>query len=142
MERAARHNLRWDFTLSVGNVMLDAQHQKLMGVCNELGRYCETAESLPNEEYQRILNDLMDYARLHFETEERILASHGFPALAEHKEEHEKYGEFVAGLCFDALEGRVAHKELWLFLLQWWRNHILTSDMAYKSIFSASTAVI
>ncbi len=129
--------LWWDESYSVGHVVLDNQHKKLLRACNELALCADEDSPSSNAEFHEILNDLSKYAREHFTTEEQILKDIEYPGLEAQVEEHFQYIEQLTRILTQATMGLLDKKGTLRFLLAWWKEHVLESDMQYKSFFTA-----
>jgi len=81
--------IQWNAGYSVKVASLDGQHQKLIGILNELHEAMTTAKG--DKVLANILANLADYARMHLDTEERLLKTHGYPDFARHKAQHDAY---------------------------------------------------
>lgn len=125
----------WDESYSVGNPILDHQHKRLLRACNELAAYVEHNNPDSDAKYHEILNVLSTYAREHFTTEEAILKQLGYPDLDEHIEDHFTYIERLTDILTQASMGVLDKAGTLMFLARWWTEHILVSDMRYKSLF-------
>jgi len=67
---------------------LDIQHQKLIDLCSRVAESVNDDQPGSSERFHMVLNDVGDYAFLHFQTEEAFLSRHNYPQLDEHKAEH------------------------------------------------------
>lgn len=80
----------------------------------------------------KALDSLIEYVATHFASEERNMAAAGYPALEDHKHEHDK----LVQLCVD-LQSRFHAGELEIseqtteFLRDWLIDHIPRVDTAY-----------
>lgn len=127
-----RQFVSWSDDLSVGIEVIDEDHKKLLSLINDLQRavsYCM------GESYERqALKELVDYTKYHFEHEEGMLQSHGYPELDAHKKEHEamieKVGKFLANYDKDR---DVIVDKLTKFLKSWMVTHIRGTDRKYVS---------
>jgi hemerythrin len=125
----------WDSSYSVGQSLLDHQHRKLMTLCNDLGD-CLTTDGLESDtKFHEILNELADYARQHFATEEELVLRHAPEELAHQVVEHEAYFAKITNLLFDASGGVLDKLGLQHFLAGWWSGHILVSDLRLRDSF-------
>lgn len=127
----------WNPAFSVGNRELDEQHQRLLRICQHLDAFIEDDTAVGVEQFHIVLNDLSEYANQHFKTEERIMRNCGYPSLAEQTSEHNNFQEQLAGFLLDATNGYLNRKELRQFLIQWWQDHILESDLLYAPYLKA-----
>ncbi|MFN3612533.1 bacteriohemerythrin [Tepidimonas sp.] len=64
----------WDTTLLTGLDEVDAQHHHLVNLFNRLNRAMFHGRALSPDQQQRIFDELIAYARQHFEDEERQMA--------------------------------------------------------------------
>ncbi len=123
--------LNWTDEFSVGYAKLDGQHKLIFALIEELKRVIESGSS-GTPLAKVLIGQIADYAIVHFETEEKILDDLGYPDLAEHKEAHKKYCEFVAEAIFNASRNELDCQKLHTFLKAWWSHHILEEDMMYR----------
>lgn len=122
----------WTEAMSVGVPALDSDHRCLVRIINLLAEVDHGAEARSTVE--TVLETLAMYARYHFAREERVMEQCGFPASHFHRAAHEEFTDYVHGLRV-RLAGRGTPdlaKELFDYLTQWLRHHILIQDMAYK----------
>lgn len=126
--------VEWDSSFSVGNEVLDRQHQKLLGLCNEMAEHSAGNLAVSRSRFHHILNELTLYSRQHFQTEESMLRQLGYADIAGQEAEHLAYDEKVADWTFDATMGDLNMEEAQSFLARWWKEHILVSDMQYRPL--------
>lgn len=122
----------WSPAFSVGHPVLDGEHQKLLRILADLKASCQDNTIGGNLHFHELLNDLTEYARLHFLHEEALLAACNYPDLVSHEAEHMRCLERLTQITFDAIKGKLGKQELLDFLDSWWLHHILGSDLAYK----------
>ncbi len=79
--------LVWSEDFRVNVAEIDAQHMKLCDYVNKLHAGVEAR--VDREDLRQLLVDLVDYTRLHFATEERLMHEHGMQPAAGHRKEHE-----------------------------------------------------
>lgn len=130
-EREAVCLVRWSDALSVGNPHIDEQHGILLDTINQLA----SAESLNNHHaVAMIIDELASYAVFHFDYEEKLMASCGYPHLEEHKVIHQVFVKWVADFRDDyATYGkRPLGEEVLGFLRDWLSHHILGEDQRYR----------
>lgn len=68
---------------------VDEQHQKLIGIFNEL--YMATYVGHSQDVIQEIISELQAYITYHFGLEEKLMYDNHFPGLQEHKAEHDTF---------------------------------------------------
>ena len=127
--------IEWNSTLSVGVGILDEQHQQIIAMINLL--ISNDQATVRSETVSNLLTRLTQYASDHFETEERLLADHGYDELAAQKAEHRAYRIKVVALCQETMSQQESvPAELLRFLSTWWLDHILESDMQYRQFLA------
>ena len=131
--------ISWKESYSVGNATLDAQHKNLLGICNRMTLCAEDSGIESFGEFHLILNDLAEYAATHFKTEEMYLMHVNYPHIGEQKSEHSAFSEQLAEFLYQATTGVIDKPALAQRIEAWWVDHILGSDMRYKSYLSADS---
>jgi hemerythrin-like metal-binding protein len=124
----------WNSRLMTGLETIDDQHKKLVQLINAL--HAALKSKTGAIESGRIVEELADYTRYHFEYEEQLFATHNYPATKEHKAAHKALIEKVSAFKSDFQRGKAGlSMELMDFLSDWLRQHILKTDMAYVPFF-------
>ena len=75
--------LQWNSTLQLGHAQIDAEHRRLVDLLNALYDAMQAGQG--REVCGKILADLVDYTRVHFAAEERLMAQQGYAQTATHK---------------------------------------------------------
>ena len=91
-------NLKWDESYSVGIRSFDDQHKKLFEIVNILCLLVKTRtawDPLGKDAMSEVLQDLRQYTKIHFETEERAMRTHGYADYENHKKEHDRFAGMV-----------------------------------------------
>jgi hemerythrin len=122
--------IQWDSRLALNVVEIDAQHQRLVAMINDLNAAMQQGKG--KDVIGRILDGLVSYAQFHFGAEERLMDRHGYPELPTHKTEHvafvEKIGDFKQEYCQGTLGLSIS---VMTFLSDWLRTHIMVTDKKY-----------
>jgi len=124
--------VEWENSLSVGIDAIDEQHRKLFRLINRI----EAAAELSDAEVGAVVDILLDYAQVHFQTEEEFFYRFNYLDKESHESEH---GEFVTRAVefskrFE--QQGVSIAEIQAFLLEWLTSHIKGSDMKFKGLFT------
>jgi hemerythrin len=133
--------MTWTEKLSVGVGVLDEDHKRLVGMVNEL--YDSMQAGHGKEILGRILNDLVQYTKVHFAREEKFFADTGYPATAPHKQEHDALTKQVMDVQQKYISGASAALSIDVlrFLKNWLINHIQGSDQKYRPHLNAKGIV-
>ena len=120
----------WDAKYCVHIAEIDAQHQKLFALFNEL--YEAMQEGQGNEVVGKVLTGVVDYTAYHFAHEEKLLRQYGYPGEAAHQAEHEKL-TLQARALVQKLHAGQSHVTMATlkFLCDWLNTHILESDRKF-----------
>jgi len=120
---------RKEFSVEIGSV--DAQHQTLFAIAGEL--YSAMMAGQSRMAMGKILDRLVQYTKMHFAHEERLMQLHGYPGLEAHKAEHQALTAKVLKFQEEFQEGQVnISVQLLQFLRNWLEGHIKGSDRRYS----------
>lgn len=125
----------WNENFNTGLPEVDAQHQKLVKLLNQLASHVAFWDDLP--QFNNILDDLADYTVYHFRTEEKIWHEFlpGDEREISHRQDHEGFIRTIKRLQEEQAEkpAKMVVRDALAFLTRWLVSHILESDrkMAY-----------
>jgi hemerythrin-like metal-binding protein len=123
--------LIWNNTFLVNFEVIDNQHKGLVDMTNELIRGCEGGKVLKDVLFVKTLRKAVEYAQIHFSTEEKYMQQVNYPEFAVHKKEHEAFVSEVVKQLKAFEENRNDPIVLVGFLKDWLFNHIAESDKKY-----------
>jgi hemerythrin-like metal-binding domain len=127
--------IQWNESFSVNVGEIDGQHQKLIGMINDLNDAMRQGKG--KDILGKILNGLIGYAGTHFKLEEKYFDQFGYPDTDNHKKEHSNFKQKVAAFKNDFNAGKLGLSiELIDFLSDWLRNHIMGIDKKYAPFFT------
>jgi hemerythrin len=123
----------WDQSWCIGVKEIDAQHQNLVALVNQLHQAMK--EGKGKHVLEKILESLVGYTKAHFRDEERMMEQNGYPDLTEHKLQHaaltkkvldfqDKFKAGGTGMSIDIMH----------FLGDWLRSHIRGTDTKYVAL--------
>ena len=126
----------WTEAYSVNIAILDQQHQKLFDTVNELHRALRAG--VGNAALGSILDQLAQYATVHFASEESLMQEYDFPGLPTHRTQHEMFRQKMDVF----LEEYKAAKpgvpvSLMVFMEGWLKRHVLKTDKLYSAFLNA-----
>lgn len=123
----------WKQEYSVGNDLMDKQHQVLIEMINKLHDAMKVGKG--SVEVGIIVTEMIDYSIMHFATEEELMKKFGFNGLSDHKIEHKAFMTKVDEFQKQMNAGSFTlSMEVANFLKDWLTNHILVNDMAYSKV--------
>ncbi len=137
----------WDNTYSVGIPHIDEQHEKLVSYINKLHQ-----AMLRDEEDNvtgKILNELTDYTKIHFATEDDLMVKTGFSdhgavtrlQYERHKAEHAEFTRKITDMSQKHYENKeYISVDLLTYLVEWLLNHIASIDKQYASFIKNKRA--
>lgn len=119
--------LNWSDEFSVNVEEIDNQHMKLLALVNTLHAAVES--QIDKSVLHQMLVDLVEYTRLHFATEERLMAEHGLSQLKLHQREHHLLLRHLNELTKSVSNGRYpTFFSDYDVSNDWFLNHILNFD--------------
>ena len=122
--------LTWNHACSVGVKAMDHQHGILMDAMNELR--LALVRGAGREQVGRLFEELIEFSRLHFASEEQLMEQAGFPGLAEHRRLHHSIQAQVLAAAHRLQHGDgVEMRPLLCFLRDWFIEHIEGVDRQY-----------
>jgi len=122
--------IEWNDSLSVGLSFFDEQHKKLIFIINKL--FDAMKEGRGKEVLGEVFNELIDYTKFHFKSEEDAMLKYNYPYFNEHFEEHNKLTSQVLELKNKYENGQIFITiDILSFLKEWLSHHILETDKKY-----------
>lgn len=127
--------LKWRTAYETGVSEMDEQHKKLITTINVMYRIVRDSDT--DESMDGVLAQINEYASVHLKDEEALLVEHGYPDLDAHVALHNEYKEKIESLSAEVQEKHgAANKNIYLFLRDWWVNHIVKEDKEYGSFLN------
>lgn len=128
--------VEWSNQLSMGIEEIDAQHQVLVDLLNQIHDAIQHHQGL--EVTGRIVTRLEEYTRIHFAVEESLMRILHYPQYERHKKEHDALIGQLADLREKLENGKTSISfELAHFLKVWLTKHTMDVDKAYTPHFLA-----
>ncbi|MCI5132847.1 MAG: hypothetical protein D3904_15350, partial [Candidatus Electrothrix sp. EH2] len=122
--------LEWREEYTVGVKEIDSQHKFFWGILQRLSDLHLNGISSAEEINQRdmLLDELLDYAQLHFRTEEEIMARYKYPLIQDQQKEHEIITSELTKQVQAVRYANASTAKLVYFLIQWFIKHTMYSD--------------
>lgn len=126
----------WDDTISIHVARMDRHHLKLVEIANAV------IENLPRDGNRKsllsVFDALIDYARYHFEAEEKLMASYAYPGLEMHRVKHRDLLLQVSKLRDQITAGKVPNQaEFQGYFESWLISHIREDDRKYGAFLNS-----
>ena len=117
----------WSDEVAVGNDLIDGEHQKLIGIVNDLYRAVRTGGDAA--EVSAAFDAMRSYTSYHFEHEEELMQQTGYAEIEAHTNMHRGFDERLDQMYRKYQAGQDRDGEALLGLLgSWWTMHITTAD--------------
>jgi hemerythrin len=122
--------LNWKEKHLTSDEIIDAQHQELLDIANELQSALHQGRG--SEILHGQLIHLIKLTQAHFAAEEREMCTNCYPGLPQHKGEHDRLIKQIMELQRKINEGQeVVSMDVIYFIKHWIMHHLVTEDYAY-----------
>ncbi len=126
--------IHWKTSFELGLKEIDQHHKKLVDLINLA--YDSYVCNLPKDSIQQVIEELIDYAFIHFKFEEKHFEKFGYENTGDHIKEHQFFINKINQLQTDWNIGSTQKKqEVVDFLKKWLEHHIMNSDKKYVACF-------
>ncbi|MCL2231730.1 MAG: bacteriohemerythrin [Treponema sp.] len=128
--------IKWSDKLSCGVKIIDDQHKGLVDLVNEMFKHVTGDYVQERDYFNRVIQEVVKYVKIHFSTEEKILVATKFAGYTEHKKEHEFFVRTILENIRDYEAGkRFTLSTFTRFLKDWILSHIALMDKQYIEYF-------
>lgn len=118
--------LEWNTNLAVHIPEIDEQHKKLIALLN---RSYVAVKQNEDQEAEKIIAELLDYAIFHFTAEEKLMKENHYIHYENHKQQHLEFLEELGKIHEKRRQKNpTALIDLFRFLNDWLVNHIIGMD--------------
>jgi hemerythrin len=121
---------KWDTSFSVKVAICDEHHKKLFAIINNLHESMLNGQAAAK--LDPIVKELLDYTKFHFSAEEALLEKAGYPALAAHRAEHQRFIAKIDEFRQNISAGKGSSVPVLTFLTDWLTRHIKQTDQRYS----------
>lgn len=128
--------LTWNEKYSVNIKAIDEQHKRWIEILNELYDAMKSARG--SEVVGKVLRELVDYTKVHFSAEEKLMESTGYSLFQGHRKMHEDMAKEVESLMAKQEAGGTAVTvDVMFFLRNWLSEHIVGTDKNYSTYLNS-----
>lgn len=126
--------LQWSEVFEIGVPRIDGEHRHLVGIVNAFHQIHRSGAG--RDKVFPVLNLLVKYVEVHFQSEERLMEVAKYPDLLRHRREHDKLTEQIFALAekYEAGEAEITDQVM-EFLKHWLLDHILQLDKKLAPFF-------
>jgi hemerythrin len=136
MENASQELIAWSHTFSVGIKIIDDQHKGLLDLVNDMFNHAIGDAPSEYAYFKSVIMKAVDYVKVHFATEEKIMLATRFPGYMEHKKAHDTFVLNVVANIKDFEAGKKFTLATFTrFLKDWILTHIAVMDKEYFDYF-------
>lgn len=122
--------LTWNHACTVGVRSMDDQHGIIMDTMNELR--LAVVRGLGREQVSEVLDRLIEFTRMHFRNEEKLMKQYPFPGCEEHCVEHQRILAQILQSSHRVQHGeQMQMRSLLCFLRESYSEHIESMDREY-----------
>jgi hemerythrin len=132
-------SFKWKEQYSVGVSEIDKQHKRLFELGAQIYDLAKLNDGFDHfDEIVDIIQELRDYTRYHFQSEEELMDKYQYPSARLHKLEHFSFIRKLNDLDLQEIDDDQNRAVIKLldFVIDWIVNHITKSDHQYKQFFS------
>lgn len=137
--------LAWDDYLATGIDIIDEQHRGLIDLVNETASALVDDAELSGGDTRRLMDYLVEYAKVHFSTEEALMALSGVDErhIERHRQSHDNFMQQLVDMSGELRAGStLSGQQLMEFLANWLVFHILGDDQSMgKQLQAIATGV-
>ncbi len=125
----------WSEDLCVGIQQVDDEHQQLVATLNQLDEAMKSGKG--TRVMSEILNQMVQYTQIHFESEEKLMVECDYPKISLHQAQHRQLeGKLIKFQVKFEKSGQRISKDMMVFLTNWLTKHILVDDNAFATFYN------
>ncbi len=120
----------WDQSYEVGIELIDHDHQKLVGMLNQV--ISAANFHLGDAHIRGVIKELIDYTKYHFSREEELMQQNDYPGYEAHIQQHKTMVAQVESFASQIESGDSCEEsvcmDIYRYLKEWLLNHITHTD--------------
>ena len=130
----------WNGGMKLGIPVIDEQHANLFRIVNNLqATYNMICQNDMDTTYQRFIGaaqEVIDYIKYHFGTEEKLMKLLEYPEYADHRSEHKDFLWELMYLSKQFKDKQLSEFQQFItFLNEWVLTHIIVADKNFADYF-------
>lgn len=125
--------IEWSETYATGIDEIDGHHKKLVELLNT--SYSLILNDNNQKELLQLLDELIDYAKYHFDAEEQLMQKYAYKQMDAHMIEHFSFINRVMSYQNEIVYGKkYLSVDVFDFIKHWLLDHILKIDVEMSKI--------
>jgi len=128
--------LVWNENCIIGIDLIDAQHKHLFEICNHAYTLLKSDQQIDKyNDVSLIVEDLRNYTKYHFKSEEDYMLSINYPGYEDQKKEHNDFVKELDSINLTNIDKDHQNQleDLFGFIFTWILDHILKEDKLIMS---------
>ena len=121
-------SIKWEDIYQTGIESIDDQHRHFVDLINRMSA-CTDAD-IPSPAGQALALEILDYAKMHFATEEALMRKHHYRDIDAHAKEHQNLMALAATKAVALAAGNEPRTATVMFLWNWLVSHTHLEDKA------------
>jgi len=124
--------ITWSSTFLCGIKLIDDQHKTLVVLINDMFKHVTGNQAQEHKYFSNIIHEIINYIKVHFATEEKILLATKFSGFSQHKREHDLFILTVMEKVNEYnMKKYINLSTFTKFLKDWVLSHIAIMDKQY-----------
>jgi len=141
MNKAQSELVSWSSAFSVGIPIIDDQHKGLFALVNDMFNHVVGDAQEEKAYFKKVIEKAVEYVKVHFSTEEKIMLRAKFSGYSEHKKAHDAFVLTVVEKVQDFEAGKnLILLEFTQFLKEWILMHIAIMDKGHFAYLCKTAA--
>ncbi len=125
--------IKWKKEYSIGVTKIDNQHRRIIKIVNQAFGLQFSKQN--EQDVEEILDNLQNYIKEHFKTEEEYMLKHHYAGYEEQRNEHNQFIDRLFNAQTEYFkDGRVTSINIFNFIWDWFSQHILIHDKKLSKI--------
>ena len=135
--------VKWSDDFACDIKIIDEQHKGLLDLINDMFNHASGDDDEEQAYFKGVVEKAVEYVRVHFATEEKIMKQTQFVGFEEHRKAHEAFIVTVLDKAREfQKEKKINLEELTRFLKEWALTHVAIMDKQYFSHFRKHISMV
>jgi hemerythrin len=118
--------IQWGGEFEINHERIDSEHKIFLGLISDMNK--EINGGCEPQRIKRLLNEVTEYAKFHFVSEENIMEEIAYSELEAHRISHRRLLSKLSDIAYDLSQQQIDYFSLVEFLFEWFANHTAIED--------------